>query len=475
MCYNKKINPKTTVFIMKIYFYNSLNRKKEEFVPIKSGKVGLYSCGPTVYDHPHIGNLAAYVIWDILKRFLLSQGYKVKHVMNITDVGHLTSDGDEGEDKLELASRRQGRSAWQIAEYFLKVFRNNIHNINIIEPNKFLRATETIKEQIEFVKILKDKGFLYQIKDGLYFDTSKLSSYGRLANLQTVNLQAGARVEENKEKKNPADFAVWKFSPEDKKRDMEWDSPWGVGFPGWHLECSVMSQMELGDTFDIHTGGEDHLSLHHPNEMAQSEAVTGKLQANYWLHNAFVKYEGGKMSKSSGTFFTLENLKEKGYSPMAFRFLILQNHYRSPLNFTWESLESAQNGLKNIIREIAFYDKPKKANKDLLAEFYQAMADDLATPRALSFLQEAINSNYKSADKLATIFAMDEVLGLNLENLRDQAKDLPSQAQALLKDRELARKNKDWTEADRLRDKLLSLGVDIQDSKDGQKAIQVKF
>ncbi|MDD5749988.1 MAG: cysteine--tRNA ligase [Patescibacteria group bacterium] len=460
---------------MKIHLYNSLNRKKEEFVPIKTGKVGLYSCGPTVYDHPHIGNLGAYIVWDVLKRFLISQGYRVKHVMNITDVGHLTSDADEGEDKLELASRRSGRSAWQIAEYFLKVFRNNINNLNIVEPDRFIRATETIKEQVHFIKILSDKGFLYKINDGLYFDTSKLPSYGRLANLQAVDLQAGARVEENKEKKNPSDFAVWKFSPEDKKRDMEWDSPWGVGFPGWHLECSVMSRMELGDTFDIHTGGEDHLSLHHPNEMAQSEAATGQLQANYWLHNAFIKYQGGKMSKSAGSFFTLENIKEKSYAPMAYRFLVLQNHYRSPLNFTWESLSAAQAGLKNIVREIAFYDKPKKASKDVLSEFYQAMADDLATPRALSFLQEVINSNLKSGDKLATIFKMDKVLGLDLENLRDKSQELPSEAHTLLKDRELARKNKDWTESDRLREKLTALGIDIYDTPKGQKAIWVRL
>lgn len=460
---------------MKIYLYNSLSRKKEELKTIKNGKVGMYSCGPTVYDHPHIGNLSAYVIWDILKRFLLSQGYSVKHIMNITDVGHLTSDADEGEDKLEMASRTQGRSAWQIAEYFLKVFRNNINNLNIVEPNKFVRATQTIKEQIEFTRILFDKGFLYKTGDGLYFDTSKLPNYGEIANLQNVDIKEGARVEKNKEKKNPTDFAVWKFSPEDKKRDMEWDSPWGIGFPGWHLECSVMSRMELGDTFDIHTGGMDHLTVHHPNEMAQSEAATGKRQANYWLHNAFIKYEGGKMSKSAGTFITLENLREKGFSPMSLRFLILQNHYRSPLNFTWESLEAAQNGLKNIIREIAFYDKPKKSIKEFLEKFDEAIADDLGTSKAVSILQDVINSNNKSGDKLATIFKMDKVLGLDLENLREKATELSSDVVILLDNRKIARKNKDWAEADRLRDKLATMGVEISDSQDSQKAIQVKF
>ncbi|MDP2786371.1 MAG: class I tRNA ligase family protein, partial [Sulfurimicrobium sp.] len=408
-------------------------------------------------------------------RFLISQGYRIKHIMNITDVGHLTSDADEGEDKLELASRKQGRSAWQIAEYFLKVFRNNINNLNIIEPEKFIRATQTIKEQIEFVRILNDKGFLYKIKDGLYFDTAKLPSYGELGNLQNVDLQEGARVEKNKDKKNPSDFAVWKFSPEDKKREMEWESPWGIGFPGWHLECSVMSRLELGDNFDIHTGGMDHLTLHHPNEMAQSEAVTGKKQANYWLHNAFIKYEGGKMSKSVGTFFTLENLREKGFSPMSLRFLILQNHYRSPLNFTWDSLTAAQNGLKSIIREIAFYDKPKKVINNFIEQFYDSLADDLNTAKAVSILQEALNSNNKPADKLATIFKMDNVLGLDLENLVSKAKELPSEVESLLDSRQTARNAKDWVESDRLRNKLISLGVDVSDTKDGQKAIQVKF
>ena len=435
----------------------------------------MYSCGPTVYGHPHIGNLSAYIVWDVLKRFLISQGYRIKHIMNITDVGHLTSDADEGEDKLELAGRKQGRSAWQVAEYFLKVFRNNINILNIVEPDKFIRATQTIKEQIEFVRILYDKGFLYKTKDGLYFDTAKLPSYGELGNLQNVDLQEGARVAKNAEKKNPSDFAVWKFSPEDKKRDMEWESPWGIGFPGWHLECSVMSRLELGDNFDIHTGGMDHLTVHHPNEMAQSEAATGKKQANYWLHNAFIKYEGGKMSKSAGTFFTLENLREKGFSPMSLRFLILQNHYRSPLNFTWDSLTAAQNGLKNIIREIAFYDKPKKVINNFIEQFYDSLADDLNTAKAVSILQEVLNSNNKPADKLATILKMDNVLGLDLENLVSKAKELSSEVESLLKSRQTARDAKDWTESDRLRNKLIALGVDISDTKDGQFAIQVKF
>lgn len=460
---------------MNIRLYNSLSKTKEEFKPIKKKEVGLYTCGPTVYDYPHIGNLMPYIVWDVLKKVLKVDGYKVKHIMNITDVGHLTSDADQGEDKLVKASRESGQNAWQIAEFFIKVFRNNLSSLNIDEPSKFIRATESIKEQIEFVRLLDQKGYLYKISDGMYFDTSKIADYGRLANLANVELQEGARVEKNEEKRNPSDFAVWKFSPEDRTRDMEWESPWGLGFPGWHLECSVMSRLELGDTFDIHTGGMDHLTVHHPNEMAQSQAVTGKLQANYWLHNAFIKYEGGKMSKSNGTFITLEELRAKGFSPMSYRFLILQNHYRKPLNFSLESLQAAQNGLAAIVRAIAFYPKAKGDCKELEEEFYEAISDDLNTSKALAVLQKVIESDCKDNAKLATILKMDEVLGLRLEGLVKNALDITGEAVVILEERIKARDNKDWPSADRLRDKLTALGVEVQDTPDGQRAIQIKF
>jgi cysteinyl-tRNA synthetase len=452
-----------------------LTRQKELFEPIQKNKIGLYTCGPTVYDYPHIGNLLAYTIWDVMKRFLLSQGYKVTHVMNVTDVGHLTSDADDGEDKLEKAGRSSGKSAWEIAEYFSRVFMNNMHNLNILPPTKMIRATDSIKDQIEFVKILEEKGYLYKTSDGMYFDTSKIEDYGKLANLANVDQQEGARVEKNLEKKNPTDFAVWKFSPEDRARDMEWESPWGIGFPGWHLECSVMSRNELGDTFDIHTGGIDHLTVHHPNEMAQSEAVTGKQQANYWMHNEHVKFEGGKMSKSAGTFVRLEDLKEKGYSPMSFRYLVLQNHYRKSLNFSWESLDAAQSRLTNIIKEIAWYDKPKGKCKDLCEEFNQAMADDINTAKALAVLQKVIESDNPSSAKMRCILKMDEVLGLDLENLKNKALELSGEIDIILKKRKEVREKKDWSESDRLRDKLVALGVDVQDTPKGQRAIQVKF
>lgn len=382
--------------------------------------------------------------------------------MNLTDVGHLTSDSDTGEDKLEKAKNREHKTAWDIAQKYIKIFKANITSLNILPPTKYLRATDTIKQQIDFVKILEKKGFLYRISDGLYFDTSKIKDYGRLGNLSKMQIKEGARVEKNPEKKNPTDFAVWKFSPTDQKRDMEWDSPWGKGFPGWHLECSVMSRLELGDTFDIHTGGEDHLPIHHPNEMAQSQAVTGKLQANYWLHNAFLKVDGGKMAKSSGGFITLDNLLQKGYIPAVFRYLVLQNHYRTPLNFTWESCESAKAGLASIIKNLALMPAGK-LNQKLLDEFYSALSDDLNTAKALAVMQKAQSPK--------TIYEMDKVLGLDLQKLVKQALDIPAEAKKLLKQREQARKSKDFKLSDSLRQQLLDIGVEVQDTASGQKAI----
>lgn len=459
---------------MKIELYNSLSKKVEEFVSNEKNKVGLYTCGPTVYDYPHIGNLQSYIIWDILKRFLISQGYKVKHIMNITDVGHLVSDADEGEDKMEKSSKRLGKSSWEIADYFINIFKENLKDLNILEPSKYLRATDTIKEQIKFVKELDEKGYLYKISDGLYFDTSKIDNYGILANLDNVKLQEGARVEKNKEKKNITDFAVWKFSPEDKKREMEWDSSWGKGFPGWHLECSVMSNMELGDNFDIHTGGIDHLTVHHPNEMAQSEAVNGKLQANYWLHNAFVKMYNSKMSKSDGGFIRLEDLKNKGYSGSDYRYLVLQTNYRKSLNFTWDALEASKNGLNNIVKEIALYKEGDGNLEELEYEFYEAMASDLNTSKALSILQKVIDSNNDSSSKLNSILEIDKVLGLNLKELRKEALNISEEGKKLIKERGIARDNKDWELADKLREDLKNINIEVKDTSGGQRAVRIR-
>ncbi|MBP9802214.1 cysteine--tRNA ligase [Patescibacteria group bacterium] len=460
---------------MQIYLNNSLAKTKEEFQPIKNNQVGLYTCGPTVYDYPHIGNWRSYITWDILKRFFLSQNFQVNHVMNATDVGHLVSDDDFGEDKLAKAAKREGKNAWEIAEFFLQVFKVGLKDLNILEPSHLVRATDTVAEQIEFVKILEDKGFLYKTSDGLYFDTAKIIDYGKIANIQNIDLQEGARVEKNLEKKNITDFAVWKFSPADQKRDMEWESPWGKGFPGWHLECSVMSRMYLGDTFDIHTGGIDHLAIHHPNEMAQSEAVTGKLQARFWLHNEFLKFEGGKMSKSAGTFVTLENLKEKNISALAYRYFVLLTHYRKSLNFSWEALEAAQNALVNLVKTIASFKDGGKADQVSLDKFYSALADDLNTPQAVAVLQEVLASDLTDQDKLATIYQMDEVLGLDLKNLKNQILNLSAEVNDLLSQREQARNNKDWALSDALRVRLQSLGVEVEDTASGQKAMRLKI
>lgn len=460
---------------MQIYLNNSLSKNKEEFKPIKNNQVGLYTCGPTVYDYPHIGNFRAYLTWDLLKRFLLSQDFKVNHVMNATDVGHLVSDADSGEDKLEKAAKKEGKNAWEIAEFFIQDFKDSLKALNILEPSHFVRATDTIKEQIEFVKILETKGFLYKTSDGLYFDTAKIADYGKIANIQNIDLQEGARVEKNPEKKNITDFAVWKFSPLDQKRDMEWESPWGKGFPGWHLECSVMSQMYLGDTFDIHTGGIDHLAIHHPNEMAQSEAVTGKLQANYWLHNEFLKFEGGKMSKSAGTYITLADLKARQISPLAYRYFVLLTHYRKGLNFSWEAQEAAQNALVNLVKTIANFSDGGQADVSSLEKFYQSLADDLNTPQAVAVLQEVLASDLADQDKLATIYQMDEVLGLDLKNLKTRILSLSAEEKDLLTQREQARTNKDWSLSDALRVRLQSLGVEVEDTAGGQKAMRVKI
>jgi cysteinyl-tRNA synthetase len=333
-----------------IKLYNTLTRKKEVFRPLKNRQVGIYTCGPTVYLYQHIGNLRSYVFPDILKRALEIEGYKVKQVINVTDVGHLTSDADEGEDKIEMAARREKKSAKQIAEYYFKIFRSDLRKLNISEPNIWSKATEHIKEQIELIKKLEKKGYTYKTSDGIYFDTSKLKDYGKLARLDIKGLKAGKRISV-REKRNKTDFALWKFSEKPGTRQQEWKSPWGIGFPGWHIECSAMSMKYLGTLFDIHTGGEDHISIHHPNEIAQSEAATGKPFVKYWLHGAFLIFRGEKVSKSTGGLYTLSELEEKGYSPLDLRYFFLSAHYRKPLNFTFKNLDYAKNSLQRL-REI---------------------------------------------------------------------------------------------------------------------------
>jgi len=447
--------------------FNTLNRKKQEFKPLKGKKVGMYSCGPTVYWYQHIGNLRTYIFSDILKRVLEYNGYKVKQVMNVTDVGHLTSDGDEGEDKIEKAAAREGKKAKEIADYYLEIFKQDLKKLNISEPDVWCKATKHIKEQIELIKKLEKKGYTYKTQDGVYFNTAKLKDYGKLAKLKIEELQAGKRISTG-EKKNKTDFALWKLSQIPGKRQQEWESPWGLGFPGWHIECSAMSSRYLGEQFDIHTGGEDHVPVHHTNEIAQSESAFGKKPwVKYWIHGAYLTFSGEKMSKSSGKIATLSELQEQGYKPIHYRYFILTGHYRKQLSFTKENLDNAKNSynrLKNIISEIK--DNKKEANKEYIKKFEQAIDDDLNMPEALQVLWELVR-NEKAEGKIKTIEKMDKVFGLDL--LKQEKIAISKEIKDLAKQREDARKENNWKLADELRNKIKNLGWKVDDTSDGAK------
>lgn len=440
--------------------YNTLSKKEEEFKPISEGKVGMYSCGPTVYNYAHIGNLRSYVFADILKRTLKYEGLEVKHIINITDVGHLVSDGDDGEDKMTKALKREGLSMTveamkEVAEKYEKAYIEDLQKLNIILADKFPRATDHIAEDIEIIKKLEEKGFVYKTSDGLYFDTSKDSKYGALGGLSDENV---ARVETNNEKKNPRDFALWKFNSE-----LGWDTPWGKGFPGWHIECSGMSMKYLGEHFDIHTGGIDHISIHHNNEIAQSENATGQKYVNFWLHNNFLNVNDEKISKSLGNDVYLKTLEEKGFSPIDYRYFLLQANYRSPVNFTWESLEASQNALKKLKNN--FLDLGTDmgvVSAHYKKVFTEALEDNLNTPKALAVMWELVNDKETLlADKRATLLDFDQVLGLGMDTwTRDE---IPDEVLSLAHERNSARLSKDWAKSDELRDKIKSLGYEIKD------------
>jgi len=466
-----------------LFLYNTLTLKKEEFKPIKAGKVGLYTCGPTVYNYAHIGNLRTYLFEDFLVRVLEYNGYDVKHITNITDVGHLTGDMDMGEDKLEVGAKREGKSAWDIAEFYAASFKRNLADLNIEMPTTWCKATDYIKEQVAMVKTLEDKGFTYKTSDGIYFDTSKIKEYNKLSHLPLEKLKEGARVEINPEKKNPTDFALWKFSPTlsagGAQRQMEWDSPWGVGFPGWHIECSAMSLALLKEQLDIHCGGIDHINVHHTNEIAQSEAATGKKFFNYWLHGAFLNIAGGKkMAKASENFLTLDNaLINKEINPLAYRFADLQDHYRKPMEYSEESMMRAKDGLFSLYKQVASLgEETGTVNLDFKDKFMLAINDDLNMPKALAVIAAVFKSKLNPVDKLATILDFDEVIGLNLDfgaavvSRRELTIDsLPENIRKLVLAREAARSNKDWPESDRLREELEDLGYSVEDTPTGQK------
>jgi cysteinyl-tRNA synthetase len=463
---------------MRFYLYNTLTRQKEEFVPIRSGEVGLYACGPTVYNFAHIGNLRTYIFEDVLKRVLAFNGYTVRHVMNITDVGHLTGDRDMGEDKIESGSRREGRTAWEIAEFYTRAFQQDIAQLNILAPTIWCKATDSIPEQIDLIRILEEKGFTYKTGDGIYFDTARFPGYANLSSQNLDALQEGARVEKNPQKRNATDFALWKFSPPGAKRQMEWDSPWGVGFPGWHIECSAMSMKFLGEQLDIHCGGIDHIDIHHTNEIAQSEAATGRKFFNFWIHGAFLNIQGGKkMAKSEENFLTLENaLTKRGIPPLAYRFASFLTHYRKPMEYSDESIQAAKNGLEHLcnqVREVARGGKAPAgaANSAFREKFLEAINDDLNMPRAMAVVQEMLKSDLPNTEKHATILDFDRVLGLDLDRV-DQSQELPAAVQKLVEARRQAREAKNWAESDRLRDEIQMLGYTVKDTRDGVKLLK---
>lgn len=455
-----------------IFLTNTLSRKKEKFVPIEKDKVGFYSCGPTVYDFSHIGHARTYIFSDILEKTLEYNGLDVKRVMNITDVGHLVSDEDTGEDKMEKGAAREKKSVWEIAEFYTKDFLATIEKVNVRKPALLPKATNHIPEMVSLIKKLEDKGFTYKLADGIYFDTSKFPKYGELIG-QTwrelqENLKAGARVEVVAGKKYPTDFALWKFSPENEKRQMEWESPWGKGFPGWHIECSAMSMKYLGETFDIHTGGVDHVPVHHTNEIAQSEAATGKKFVNYWLEGEHLLVDGEKMSKSLNNYFRVADIEEKGFNPLAFRYLVLTAHYNTRLNFTWESLRSAENALNNLYREISSYGQPaEESSKDYEDKFLAAINNDLDTPAAIAATWDLVKSNLDSGVKLNSLLKFDKVLGLNLAVAAELT--VPTEVKRLVEEREKARSEKDFAKSDQLRKQIADSGFEVVDEKDGQK------
>lgn len=460
---------------MELYLYNTLSKKKEKFEPLAkaSKEIGVYGCGPTVYSYQHIGNLYRYLFEDYLIRVLEFNGFKVKHLINVTDVGHLTSDEDSGEDKIEKASKSEGKTAKEIAEFYFKIFENDLKKLNVKMPNLWTWATDHIKEQIEIVKTLEKKGFTYRTSDGIYFDTSKVESYGELGNTNVKGIQAGKRVNLG-EKKNNTDFALWKFSEKIGERQQEWnpkdfgfDAP--VGFPGWHIECSAMSSKYLGKQFEIHTGGQDHIQIHHTNEIAQSECAFGvKPWVKYWLHCAWLKYNGEKMSKSKGGIAVLSDLEKKGINPLEYRYFCLTTHYKKGLDFSFERLKASSKAYRRLINKIKeIKNKEKgKVSESYIKNFNLAINDDLNLPKALQVLELLLkDESILNEDKIETIKEMDSVFGLDL--LKEEEIEIPKEILEISQKRQKAREEKNWEISDKLRDELKEKGWNILDTKEG--------
>lgn len=453
--------------------YNTMTRQKDNLNPLHDKEVKIYTCGLTVYSQPHIGNWVSYIYWDVLVRLLQAEGYKVNRVQNITDVGHLVSDDDSGEDKMEKGARTEGITAWDVAHKYIKIAEDEANRLGLLQPDKLVRATDYIQQQVDFVSRLEAKGYTYTIEnEGVYFDTSKLNDYGKLARLDIQGLQEGARVSVGG-KKNSTDFALWKFSPKDAKRDMEWESPWGIGFPGWHLECSVIAMETLGEQIDIHTGGIDHIPVHHTNEIAQTESITNKPFAQIWLHNNHIKVNGQKMSKSLGNIVTLKDIEKNGYDLDAFKLMILSKHYTTEGNFTWDNLESSANGLQNLREwadlqyQIMQSEKLQINYEQALAVFQDYLQDDLSTPEALA----VVFGMKTRVDELGidtpaiknAVHRIENVLGITLSR-----GDISPKQKILLESRRTARQKKDWPTADNIRDELKDQGIGVNDKGEHQ-------
>ena len=463
---------------MKLTFYNTLTRKKEEFHSIDENRVRMYSCGPTVYSYAHIGNFRTYIFMDTLRRVLKYNGYELKHVMNITDVGHLESDADEGEDKMEKAARKEKKDPYEIANFYTEIFLKDMEKLNIDKPEIITKATENISQMIEYVKEIIKNGYAYETSKGIYFDISKLDKYPVLSNRKLDDQIAGARVDVDPEKKNPYDFALWIKAPEN--HIMKWESPWGLSYPGWHLECSTMGRRFLGEEFDIHTGGVDHIPTHHENEIAQSKGATGKIPAHVWMHCEYLQVDGGKMSKSLGNTYTISQLEEKSISPLAFKLFCFTAHYRNKLNFTFEGAYGAQKALERL------YDSYiKNANgvddvdEDIIKEYAERFLayinDDMNMPGAMSVVWEIARNAKKSIKFADLLLKFDKVLGLDMKNAEnyllefkhEESEELPEEIKALVEERKQARAEKNWVKSDEIRDRIISLGYSIKDTKDG--------
>lgn len=453
---------------MELKLFNTLSREKEVFRPIDEKEVRIYTCGPTVYYFAHVGNLRSYLFMDNLRRVLKYNGYNLRHAMNITDVGHLESDADEGEDKMAKAARREHKDPYEIAEFYMDRFLEDLRKLNVSMPEIICRATDNIKEMEEYVKKIIENGYAYETDDTIYFDTSKLDKYGILSKIKIDEQKAGARVEFDNKKKNVTDFALWIKAPEN--HIMKWDTFWGKCYPGWHIECSAMGRKYLGEKFDIHTGGVDHIPIHHENEIAQSKGYSGKIPANWWMHCEFLLVDGGKMSKSLNNIYTLEDLKNKGFSPLDYKMFTFTSHYRNKLNFTWDSLESAKIALSRLKEG---YNRHAEGIEDVVDsviadyenKFHEAINDDLNMPLAMSVVWEVVKNPIKSNKFAKLLDKFDEVLGLNLSHKEEL--ELPEEIKDILEERKNARENKDWAKSDELRDKLLDLGYVVKDTKNG--------